>query len=61
MGRIISTLKAHAVRFTINSDGPELLGTTVKEEFERLIARGILSEEDIMRCTTIAKKVSFIT
>src|SRR3989344_374744 len=46
MGRIIAKLKDHRVAFTINSDGPELLGTTVKEEFERLVEKGILTKQD---------------
>ncbi len=60
MGTIIETLKKYQVPFTINSDGPELLGINVKEEFERLIAKGILTEEDVVTCTEIAKKATFI-
>lgn len=60
MGAIFATLKKHSVPFTINSDGPELLATSVKEEFERLIAKRILTEEDVISCTKIAKEASFI-
>ncbi len=60
MGRVISRLKRHGVAFTINSDGPELLGTTVKEEFERLVEKGILNEQDVSNCTNTAKKATFI-
>jgi hypothetical protein len=49
------------VPFTINSDGPELLGTNVREEFERLIERGIFTSKDVVACTKRAKKVTFIT
>ena len=56
MGTIIETLKISG-SFTINSDGPELLGINVKEEFERLIAKGILTEEDVVTCTEIAKRL----
>jgi adenosine deaminase len=60
MGDIISTLKKYHVPFTINSDGPELLGTSVKEEFERLIERGIFTSKDVIACTKTANKVTFI-
>jgi adenosine deaminase len=60
MGKIISSLKQYTVPFTINSDGPELLGTNVKEEFERLMLRKILTEEDVIRCTETARVSTFI-
>lgn len=60
MGKIITTLKKNAVPFTINSDGPELLGTNVKEEFERLMAKQILTPNDVKNCTETAKKASFL-
>jgi len=60
MGEIIKKLKNHNVPFTINSDGPELLGTNVKEEFERLVVRKILTEEDVVDCTETARKATFV-
>ncbi len=60
MKRIIATLKKVGVPFTINSDGPELLGTTVKEEFEKLIAREILTPDDVIAVRETAKSATFI-
>lgn len=60
MGRVLSTLKKYHVPFTINSDGPELLSTNVKEEFERLLNKNILTEDDVFACTQRAKKASFL-
>jgi len=60
MGEIISKLKHHNVPFTINSDGPELLGTNVKEEFERLVVRKILTEDEVVTCTQTARKATFV-
>lgn len=60
MNDIIQTLKKHKVPFTINSDGPELLGTSVREEFEVLLAKNILTADDIVDCTKTAKEVSFV-
>ncbi|MBI5619711.1 adenosine deaminase [Candidatus Gottesmanbacteria bacterium] len=60
MGNIIDALKQHGVPFTINSDGPELLGTTVAEEFEKLMEKGILTKEDIASCIKRANNATFI-
>jgi adenosine deaminase len=60
MGSVIQTLKKHAVPFTINSDGPELLGINVKEEFETLLEKNILTIEDVVTCTNTAKAATFI-
>lgn len=60
MKRIIHTLKRSGVSFTINSDGPELLGTTVKEEFDKLVEKKILDKEDIDTCIKTAKEATFI-
>lgn len=60
MGTVIATLKKHHVPFTINSDGPELLSTNVKEEFERLVGKNILTQEDVAVYTQRAKDASFI-
>lgn len=60
MGTILATLKTRGVPFTINSDGPELLATNVKEEFERLVEKHILTHEDVVLCTKTAREASFI-
>lgn len=60
MGVILATMKKHNVPFTINSDGPELLATNVKEEFEKLLEKKLLTEEDVAACTNRAKVASFI-
>lgn len=60
MGQVVAALKKYHVPFTINSDGPELLATSAKEEFERLLEKKILTVEDVIRCTKTAKAASFI-
>lgn len=58
--KIIDTLKASGVAFTINSDGPELLGTSVKEEFEKLLEKGVMTPEDVIACTETARRATFV-
>lgn len=60
MSTVIQTLKTHGVPFTINSDGPELLGINVREEFETLLEKHILTIDDVIACTNTAKAATFI-
>jgi adenosine deaminase len=60
MGEVLRTLKENNVPFTINSDGPELLGITVKEEFETLLEKKFLTIDDVIECTKTSKNATFI-
>lgn len=60
MAIVIATLKKYQVPFTINTDGPELMGISVKEEFEQLLAKNIFTPDDVIACTKTAKEVTFI-
>jgi len=60
LAHMFNAFKEHNVPFTVNSDGPELLGTNVKEEFERLMEHGILTQKEVETCTETARDVTFI-
>lgn len=57
---IIRTLKRHKVRFTINTDGPEMYQTTILKEQEFLIKNRILSRQEVAQCTRWAFEATFI-
>jgi adenosine deaminase len=57
---ILTTLRAHDVPFTINTDGPEMLQTNVLDEFRLLLEHGILSADDVCQCIETARKASFM-
>ncbi len=57
---IFSLLKEYNVAFTINTDGPEMLKTTLFEEHALLLEKGILTKQDILKASQTARKVSFI-
>lgn len=61
MGQIIKALDSYGVQYTINSDGPELLQTSVKIELETLYEKGILDDEGIARVVRTAHNHSFIS
>ncbi len=61
MRRVYDTLKENKILFTINTDGPEFLGTNLRTEFQKLITNNILSKEDLLEANRIANQASFIT
>ncbi|MBZ5566727.1 MAG: amidohydrolase family protein [Acidobacteriia bacterium] len=58
--RIITTLLAHGVRATINTDGPELYHTNVHKEEEFLTRIGAMSRQQVAQCIQWAFDASFI-
>lgn len=58
---ILWRFKDHGVPFTINTDGPEMLGTTMQQEFRLLLQHGILDLADVERVNRLAHEASFLT
>ena len=57
---IIRTFVESGVRFTINTDGPEMYRTSVLKEEEFLLAHDIMSEKELEQCMRWAFKGTFI-
>ncbi len=57
---IFARFKTYKVPFTINTDGPEMLGTNLLNEYQILLENNILTKEDLLVCSKIAKQASFI-
>ena len=47
--------------FTINTDGPYLLDTHLRQEFDMLLEAGVLSESQALRCVETARRATFLT
>jgi adenosine deaminase len=60
MKNIYSKLKKYKIKFTINTDGPEMYCTNIFKEQEFLRKNGILTQKDIDQCTKWAFEASFI-
>ncbi len=60
MKEIFRTLLKHRVKFTINTDGPEMYRTNIKMEQQFLIKNGILTQAQIAKCTKWAFEASFL-
>ena len=57
---IIHTLIKHGVKFTINTDGPEMYKSNIVHEEEFLRKNGILTQSQLDQCTKWAFEASFI-
>jgi adenosine deaminase len=60
LGRILATFWERKVRFTINTDGPYLLDTSMRGEFKLLRDAGVLSEEQQEQALRWARQATFI-
>ncbi len=58
--KVFARLKRSGVRFTINTDGPEMLKTNLRSEMDFLLREGILGEEDVMEANRAAFEASFV-
>ena len=57
---IFDTFRRNEVRFTINTDGPEMLKTYIRDEMATLGRLGILSVEDQRAAIATALAASFV-
>jgi adenosine deaminase len=60
LGRILSTFAEQGVAFTINTDGPYLLDTHLRQEFDMLLETGLLTESQALRCVETARSATFV-
>ena len=58
--QVLRTFLDHGVRFSISTDGPEMLQTNVAKEFELLVNEGILSAEEAAAANQCAHEASFL-
>jgi adenosine deaminase len=58
--RIFGALKEYGIRYTINTDGPEMLRTNLRGEINFLLREGVVGEEDVLRSNRVAFDSSFV-
>ena len=57
---VFDALNDKNVRYTINSDGPVFLKTTVLEEFKKLLKHHVITREDVVKLTKVARESTFL-
>lgn len=60
LASIIKKIQKNKIRFTINTDGPEMYATDLRKEQEMLIQKKILSKAEIKKATQWAEDASFV-
>jgi adenosine deaminase len=55
------TFSEHGVAFTIATDGPEMMQTHLRDEFELLLRVGALNEEELRAANQLAHDSSFVS
>jgi adenosine deaminase len=59
-GYVVNRFKEKKIPFTINTDGPYLLETSMAKECQMLLDAQILTPAEIEHCMTVARQSSFI-
>ncbi|HEV8537067.1 MAG TPA: adenosine deaminase [Candidatus Limnocylindria bacterium] len=60
LGEYIATFKRHKVRFSFNTDGPEMLETTLRDELKLAVRSGWVTKEELAECGVWAREASFL-
>lgn len=61
MKKILRTFIDNGVKFTINTDWPEVIeGARLKKQYQMLLSENIMSEEELRRCNEIAFESTFV-
>jgi adenosine deaminase len=58
--RVFGALRSHGVRFTINTDGPEMLKTNLRGEMGFLLEEEILDVQELLEANRNAFRASFV-
>jgi adenosine deaminase len=56
----IATFRKHKVRFSFNTDGPEMLGTTLRDELRAAVRHGFVTKDELKQCGKWALEASFV-
>jgi adenosine deaminase len=58
--RVIRTLVDESVRFTISTDGPEMLRSYLRDELNMLMRHDILTLDEVQRAIAVGEEASFL-
>ncbi len=60
LGRYIAIFKKHKVHFSFNTDGPEILQTTLRDELRFAVRSEWVSKDELSQCGEWARQASFV-
>jgi len=56
---VLKAFLAHQVPFSLNTDGPEMLGICLRDEINTLIEQGILTVDQAIACNEAGMRAAF--
>jgi adenosine deaminase len=57
---LVGIFRKHKVHFSFNTDGPEMLQTTLRDELKLAVRANLVSREELAQCGEWAKRASFL-
>ncbi|MBI2774202.1 MAG: adenosine deaminase [Chloroflexi bacterium] len=57
---LMGVFRKHKVRFSLNTDGPELIGTTLRDELRAAVRSGFVTKDQLEQCGRWALEASFV-
>ena len=57
---LIAVFRKHKVHFSFNTDGPEMLQTTLRDELKLAVRANLVSKDELAQCGTWAREASFL-
>ncbi|HET8570215.1 MAG TPA: adenosine deaminase [Candidatus Limnocylindria bacterium] len=60
LAEMVAVFRKHKVRFSFNTDGPEMLQTTLRDELKLAVRSGLVSREELAQCGAWAREASFV-
>src|SRR5947207_3551320 len=57
----IAVFRKHKVHFSFNTDGPEMLQTTLRDELKLAVRANLVSRDELEQCGTWAQEASFLS
>src|SRR4029079_3599868 len=60
LGQVIAALKRHHARVRFNTDGPEMLQTTLRDELRLAVKSGWVTKDELSRRGEGARQASFV-
>lgn len=56
----VEVFRRTGVRFSFNTDGPEMLQTTLRDELQMMVGAGVVTKAELSRCGDWAREASFV-
>ena len=58
--RVFRVLRKYGIRYTLNTDRPEMLATRLRDEIAFLLREGIANESEVIQANRTAFEASFL-